>query len=73
LRPVITRGAYGFVLIHNHPSGDPSPSRADEMVTRRLVEAAELMQVKFLDHVIIGRPSPGRAAFYSFRSAGLIP
>jgi DNA repair protein RadC len=73
LRPVITRGAYGFILIHNHPSGDPSPSRADEIVTRRLVEAAALMQVKFLDHVIIGKPSPGRAPYYSFREAGLVP
>jgi len=73
LRPVITRGAHGFILIHNHPSGDPSPSRADEMVTRRLVEAANLMQVRFLDHVIIGKPSPGRTAYYSFREAGLVP
>ena len=73
LRPVITRGAYGFILIHNHPSGDPSPSRADEIVTRRLVEAAALMQVKFLDHVIIGKPSPGRAPYFSFREAGLVP
>jgi DNA repair protein RadC len=73
LRPVITRGAHGFVLIHNHPSGDPSPSRSDESVTRRLVEAAALMQVRFLDHVIIGRPSPGRSPYYSFREAGLIP
>lgn len=72
IRPVITRGASGFILIHNHPSGDPSPSRADEQVTRRLVEAAALMQIRFLDHVIIGRPSPGRAPFYSFREAGLI-
>ncbi len=73
LRPVITRGAYGFVLLHNHPSGDPSPSRADELVTRKLIEAAALMQVRFLDHVIIGRPSPGRSAYYSFREAGLVP
>jgi DNA repair protein RadC len=73
LRPVITRGAYGFVLIHNHPSGDASPSRADEMVTRKLVEAAELMQVRFLDHVIIGRPAPGRFPYYSFREAGIVP
>lgn len=73
LRPVITRGGYGFVLIHNHPSGDPSPSRADELVTQRLIEAAGLMQVKFLDHLIIGRPSPGRASYYSFREAGLVP
>ncbi|MDP3849440.1 MAG: DNA repair protein RadC [Luteolibacter sp.] len=72
LRPVITRGAHGFVLIHNHPSGDPSPSRADELVTRRLIEASAMMQVCFLDHVIIGRPSPGRAPYYSFREAGLV-
>ena len=73
LRPVITRGGHGFVLIHNHPSGDPSPSRADEMVTRRLIDAAGLMQVFFLDHVIIGKPQPGRAPYYSFREAGLVP
>ncbi len=73
MRPVITRGAHGFVLIHNHPSGDPSPSRADETVTRHLVDAAKLMQVCFLDHVIIGKPSPGRLPYYSFREAGLIP
>ncbi len=72
LRPVITRGAYGFVLIHNHPSGDSSPSRADEQVTRRLIEAATVMQVRFLDHVIIGKPSPGRNPYYSFREAGII-
>jgi len=73
LKPVITRGGHGFVLIHNHPSGDPSPSRADEIVTRRLVDAAHLMQLQFLDHVIIGRPYPGRAPYFSFREAGLIP
>ncbi len=72
LRPVITRGAYGFILLHNHPSGDASPSRADELATRRLVDAAKLMQVNFLDHVIIGRPSPGRLPYYSFRGAGLL-
>jgi DNA repair protein RadC len=72
LRPVITRGAHGFILIHNHPSGDPSPSRSDETVTRRLVEAAALMQVRFLDHVIIGRPAPGRSPYFSFREAGVI-
>lgn len=72
LRPVITRGAFGFILIHNHPSGDPTPSRADERVTLNLVEASKMMQVAFLDHVIIGRPSAGRLPFYSFRAAGVI-
>lgn len=73
IRPVITRGAFGFVLIHNHPSGDPSPSRADDELTRRLIEVSKLMQVRFIDHVIIGRPSPGRLPFYSFRAAGIVP
>ena len=73
LRPVITRGAHAFVLVHNHPSGDPSPSRADETVTRRIIEAARLMQVSFMDHVIIGRPAPGRSAYFSFREAGMVP
>jgi len=72
LRPVITRGAHGFVLIHNHPSGDPGPSRADEVVTRRLVDAAKLMQVVFVDHVIIGRPALGRSPYFSFREAGIV-
>lgn len=73
LRPVIASNAHGFVLMHNHPSGDPSPSRSDELVTRRIVECATLMQVHFLDHIIIGQPSPGRTPYYSFREAGFIP
>lgn len=73
LRPVITRGAYGFILIHNHPSGDPSPSRADAQVTNRIIDAASIMQVRFLDHIIIGRPEAGRPPYYSFREAGLLP
>jgi len=73
MRPIITRGAYGFILVHNHPSGDASPSRSDESVTRNLIDVAKLMQVKFLDHVIIGKPSPGRNPYYSFREAGIIP
>lgn len=73
LRPVITRGGYGFILIHNHPSGDPSPSHGDEIATRNLISAANIMNVRFLDHIIIGRPSPGRASYFSFREAGIIP
>lgn len=72
LRPVLISGAYGFVLLHNHPGGDASPSRADEQVTRRIFEAAGIMQVALLDHVICGVPSPGRSGYYSFREAGMI-
>lgn len=73
LRPVIASAGFGFILMHNHPSGDPSPSRADEAVTRRLSEASDLMQVRFIEHVIVGRPSPGSTGYFSFREAGLIP
>ncbi len=72
LRPVITRNAYAFLLIHNHPSGDPTPSNADYRITERLVEAATLMQIRLVDHMIIGSPCAGRLPFFSFRSAGLI-
>lgn len=72
LRPVITRAGHGFIVVHNHPSGDPSPSRADELITRRIAEAADLMQVVFLDHIIIGKPAPGRRPYFSFRECGLI-
>lgn len=72
LRPVITRAGYSFIVIHNHPSGDPTPSRADEAITRRIAEAAKLMGIEFHDHVIIGRPSPGRTPYFSFRESGLI-
>lgn len=72
LKPVIVRAAFGFILVHNHPSGDPSPSRADESLTRRLREACELMQLRFIDHVIIGTRSAGRQPWFSFREAGLL-
>jgi DNA repair protein RadC len=72
LRPVIVSGAYGFALMHNHPSGESSPSRADETVTRRMIDAAALMQIRFLDHVIVGEPAPGRSSYFSFREAGII-
>lgn len=72
LRPVIMAAASAFVVMHNHPSGDPSPSRADEQITRRLIEAASIMQITFLDHVIVGKPAPGRSPYFSFREAGVI-
>lgn len=72
LRPVIARAAYGFVMLHNHPSGDPTPSAADNAVTRRIAEAATLFQIRFVDHLIIGRSEAGRAPYFSYREAGMI-
>jgi DNA repair protein RadC len=71
-RPVIAAGAYGFVVMHNHPSGNSSPGRCDEQITRRIAEAANLLQIQFLDHIIIGEPAPGRSPYFSFREAGLV-
>jgi DNA repair protein RadC len=66
-RPVIAAAAFGFALIHNHPSGDPTPSKSDHSVTRRISEAASLLQIACFDHVIVGRPG-----HFSFREAGII-
>jgi DNA repair protein RadC len=50
----IRRSAASLLVAHNHPSGDPTPSPEDVQVTRRLVEAGELLGIEVLDHVIIG-------------------
>ena len=73
LRPAIAHAAWGFILVHNHPSGDPSPSDADFRMTRRIREASEVLGIKFLDHVIIGAPSETRSSpYFSFREAGIL-
>ena len=72
LRPVIVRSSHAFILTHNHPSGDPSPSRADEQVTKRIREVSEILQITLMDHVIIGTPAPGRSPYFSFKEAGLV-
>lgn len=50
----IRRSSAAIILVHNHPSGDPSPSREDIEVTRRLYEAGKLLGIDVLDHIIIG-------------------
>jgi DNA repair protein RadC len=72
LRPIIAHNAYGFILVHNHPSGDPAPSEADRRLTVRISEAARLLQITLFDHLIIGAPAPGRLPYFSFREAGVI-
>jgi len=53
--PVIRESAAAVIFVHNHPSGDPTPSPEDLAITRRLREVGEVMGVKVLDHVVIGR------------------
>ena len=71
-RPAVVASAYAVIVVHNHPSGDPSPSQSGHGLTRRLVEAAELLQIKLLDHVIIGAPAEGRQPYFSFKEAGVL-
>jgi len=67
LRPAILYGSPSVVLVHNHPSGDPSPSAEDRLITIRICEAGRILGVKVLDHVIVGT-----TRFHSFKDDGLI-
>jgi DNA repair protein RadC len=65
LRPAVRDGAHGVVFVHNHPSGDPSPSAEDADLTERLRAAAELVGVVVRDHVIVAA-----GGYFSFVEAG---
>ena len=56
-RAAIVAAAHAVILLHNHLSGDPTPSHADLVVTRDLVTAGRLLKIEVLDHIIIGHPS----------------
>jgi DNA repair protein RadC len=66
-RPALREAAAALVLIHNHPSGDPSPSREDREVTARLQQAGEVLGIPVLDHVIVADQG-----FVSLRDEGLL-
>jgi DNA repair protein RadC len=53
-RAAVINGSHAIILVHNHPSGDPTPSKADLETTQRLDDAAEIMGIDILDHIIIG-------------------
>jgi DNA repair protein RadC len=70
-KPAIAASAAALVLVHNHPSGDPTPSEADIKVTRDLIRAGQLLKIEVLDHVILGRASQERPRDYvSLRELG---
>ncbi len=68
-RAAIAEAAAGIIVVHNHPSGDPTPSADDRAVTRQLVDAGRLLDVPVYDHVIIGG---GGERYVSFAEAGLL-
>jgi DNA repair protein RadC len=70
-RKAITANAAAVVLVHNHPSGDPTPSEADIKVTRDLIRAGQLLKIEVLDHIIVGRATQERPKDYaSLRELG---
>jgi DNA repair protein RadC len=70
-KKAIETGAAAIVLVHNHPSGDPSPSEADIKSTRDLIRAGKLLKIEVLDHIIIGRATAERPKDYaSLRELG---
>lgn len=70
-RAAIAANAAGVVLIHNHPSGDPTPSEADIKATRDLIRAGQLLKIEVVDHIIIGSASTQRPKdFCSLRELG---
>ena len=80
LRPAIVESAGALVLVHNHPSGDPTPSAEDIRITKQLIQAARIVDIRLLDHVIIGRcvhgftvnsTDPNGRCYLSLREEGL--
>jgi DNA repair protein RadC len=67
--PAVRDGAASLVLIHNHPSGDPTPSQEDSRLTRQLVDAGKLLDLPLHDHVIVGN---GTGVWVSFAERRLL-
>lgn len=68
-RGAISAGAHSICLMHNHPSGDPAPSREDVVITKRVAKASRIVGIHLVDHIVIG--ARGRHA--SLKEYGLMP
>lgn len=66
-KPAIRHSAASIIIVHNHPSGDPTPSADDVLITRRLKQAGDLLGIDLLDHIIIGDHN-----FTSIKELGLL-
>jgi DNA repair protein RadC len=72
-KDAIAASAASVILVHNHPSGDPTPSSEDIAITKRLVKAGELLNINVHDHIILGHHTPGRDRdFVSLKELGLM-
>ena len=63
----LQKNAVSIIILHNHPSGDPSPSREDMLTTKRILDAGALIGIELLDHIIIGNN-----CYISFREEGML-
>jgi DNA repair protein RadC len=66
-KSAIKKSAAAVILVHNHPSGDPTPSQADIELTRRLVQAGGILGIGILDHIVVGDNK-----YTSFKACGLL-
>ena len=71
-REAVRQSAASVILAHNHPSGDPTPSKEDIDITRRLVEAGRVLGIRIVDHIVCGRPSDTTPGFVSLREKNLV-
>lgn len=67
VREAIKVNAAAVILAHNHPSGSPEPSQADRLITERVIKCCRFMEIRVLDHLVIGR-----GAYVSFAERGWI-
>ena len=66
-KPAILENSAAVIFLHNHPSGDPAPSREDRECTNRLTQAAKILGIRVLDHIIFGETE-----YFSFADAGIL-
>ena len=73
-RVAILASAAAIIVVHNHPSGDPQPSNADNVTTRNLRAAANVMQIDLVDHLILGEKcyDPTGRGYYSYAEHGIL-
>ena len=72
-RSAIANSAYAIIIVHNHPSGNPSPSSPDIEVTKKLVQSGDIIGIKVVDHIIVGEKTPENPNdYYSFRENNLL-
>ena len=72
MREAVRQSAAGMILAHNHPSGDPTPSKEDIDITLRLNKAAQILDIRIVDHIVCGRPSDTTPGYVSLREKNLV-